>query len=88
MAFIEMSGGAFSISKLGAYGIDAFTRIVNHPESAILGLGAIRRKSVVDAADQIVARDQMTLSLTFDHRVLDGAPAADRSLFANARRRD
>lgn len=76
LAAAEMSGGVFSISNLGAYGIDAFTPIINHPETAILGLGAIRREAVVDAANQIVARDQVTLSITFDHRVLDGAPAA------------
>jgi pyruvate dehydrogenase E2 component (dihydrolipoamide acetyltransferase) len=72
----EMSGGVFSVSNLGAYGIDSFTPIINCPETAILGLGAIRREPVVDATNQIVARDQITLSLTFDHRVIDGAPAA------------
>lgn len=71
----ELTGGTFTITSLGALGIDAFTPIINHPECAILGVGRIRRcPAVVD--DQIVIRDQVTLSLTFDHRIVDGAPAA------------
>ncbi len=71
----ELTGGTFTISNLGAFGIDAFTPILNVPQCAILGLGRIeRRPAVVD--DQIVPRDQMVLSLTFDHRIVDGAPAA------------
>jgi pyruvate dehydrogenase E2 component (dihydrolipoamide acetyltransferase) len=71
----ELTGGTFTISNLGAYGIDAFTPIINIPQCAILGLGGIeKRPAVVD--DQIVARDKMVLSLTFDHRIVDGAPAA------------
>jgi pyruvate dehydrogenase E2 component (dihydrolipoamide acetyltransferase) len=71
----ELTGGTFTISNLGAYGIDAFTPIINIPQCAILGLGRIeKRPAVVD--DQIVPRDQMVLSLTFDHRIVDGAPAA------------
>jgi pyruvate dehydrogenase E2 component (dihydrolipoamide acetyltransferase) len=72
----EMQGGVFTITNLGTYGIDAFTPIINVPETAILGLGAIRREPVVVENDQIVIRDLITLSLTFDHRVTDGAPAA------------
>lgn len=71
----EMQGGTFTISNLGSFGIDAFTPIINYPESAILGLGRIRRMPVV-VGKRIVARDQVTLSLTFDHRLADGAPAA------------
>ncbi|HEY0985144.1 dihydrolipoamide acetyltransferase family protein [Schlesneria sp.] len=71
----EMQGGVFTISNLGSFGIDSFTPIINLPETAVLGLGRIRREAVV-VDDQIVARDQLTLSLTFDHRVVDGAPAA------------
>jgi pyruvate dehydrogenase E2 component (dihydrolipoamide acetyltransferase) len=71
----DMQDAVFTVTNLGAYGIDGFTPIINSPESAILGLGRIRREpAVVD--NQIVPRDQMTLSLTFDHRVMDGAPAA------------
>ena len=71
----EMQGGVFTITNLGSFGIDSFTPIINLPETAVLGLGRIRREPVV-VEDQIVARDQMTLSLTFDHRIIDGAPAA------------
>ncbi|MCE9528907.1 MAG: 2-oxo acid dehydrogenase subunit E2, partial [Planctomycetales bacterium] len=71
----DLQGGVFTITNLGAYGIDAFTPIINLPETAILGVGCIRREpAVVD--NQIVPRDQVTLSLTFDHRIVDGAPAA------------
>lgn len=72
----EMQGGVFTITNLGTYGIDAFTPIINVPETAILGLGAIRREPVVIENDQIVIRELITLSLTFDHRVTDGAPVA------------
>ena len=71
-----MTDGVFTITNLGAFGIDAFTPIINSPEAAILGLGAIRREPTVVDGHNIVVREQMTLSLTFDHRVLDGAPAA------------
>ncbi len=71
----EMQGGTFTVSNLGAYGIDAFTPIINFPECAILGMGRIKRQPVI-RDDQIVARDEMVLSLTFDHRIVDGAPAA------------
>jgi len=71
----DLQGGVFTITNLGAFGIDAFTPIINLPETAILGIGCIRREpAVVD--NQIVPRDQVTLSLTFDHRAIDGAPAA------------
>ena len=71
----EMQGGVFTITNLGSFGIDAFTPIINVPETAVLGLGRIRREPVV-VDDKIVARDQLSLSLTFDHRIVDGAPAA------------
>jgi pyruvate dehydrogenase E2 component (dihydrolipoamide acetyltransferase) len=71
----DLQGGVFTITNLGAFGIDAFTPIINLPETAILGVGCVRREpAVVD--NQIVPRDQVTLSLTFDHRIVDGAPAA------------
>jgi pyruvate dehydrogenase E2 component (dihydrolipoamide acetyltransferase) len=70
-----MQQGVFTITNLGAFGIDAFTPIINLPQAAILGVGQIVREPAV-VADQIVPRDQLTLSLTFDHRVVDGAPAA------------
>jgi pyruvate dehydrogenase E2 component (dihydrolipoamide acetyltransferase) len=72
----EVQGGVFTITNLGAFGIDAFTPIINLSESAILGLGAIRREPIVLDDGRIGARHQWTLSLTFDHGVVDGAPAA------------
>ena len=72
----DMQGGVFTITNLGAFGIDAFTPIINLPEVAILGLGAIRREAVVLEDGQLAAREMLTLSLTFDHRAVDGAPAA------------
>lgn len=72
----DLQGGVFTLTNLGGYGIEAFTPIINYPESAILGLGVIRREPVVLADGSIASREQMTLSLTFDHRVVDGAPAA------------
>lgn len=71
----QMTGGTFTISNLGMYAVDAFTPIINQPESAILGVGRIQEKAVgVDGVIQL--RPMMTLSLSFDHRVIDGAPAA------------
>ncbi len=71
----DMGGGCFTITNLGAFGIDAFTPIINVPECAILGVGRIERRPVMDG-DRVVGRELVTLSLTFDHRVVDGAPAA------------
>ena len=76
LAAADMQGSVFTITNLGAFGIDAFTPIINVPETAILGLGAIRREPVVLDDGGIVSRHQLTLSMTFDHRILDGAPAA------------
>jgi len=75
LAAEEMSGGVFTITNLGGYGIDAFTPILNLPQAAILGIGRIRSIPVVEG-EEIVPGQQISLSLTFDHRVLDGAPAA------------
>lgn len=75
LTIAEMQGGVFTITNLGSFGIDSFTPIINPPETAILGLGRIKREPAV-VGEQIVPRDQMTLSLTFDHRIVDGAPAA------------
>jgi pyruvate dehydrogenase E2 component (dihydrolipoamide acetyltransferase) len=71
----DMIGACFTITNLGAFGIDAFTPIINPPECAILGVGRIERRPVMDG-DRVVGRDMVTLSLTFDHRIVDGAPAA------------
>jgi len=72
----DLQGGTFTVTNLGMFGIDAFTPIINAPETAILGVGAIRREAVVLDDDCIVAQDVLTLSLTFDHQVIDGAQAA------------
>ncbi len=72
----DMQGGCFTITNLGGFGIEGFTPIINHPETAILGLGAIAYEAVALADGTLTSRRQMTLSLTFDHRILDGAPAA------------
>ncbi|SFE12255.1 pyruvate dehydrogenase E2 component (dihydrolipoamide acetyltransferase) [Lentibacillus persicus] len=71
----EMAGSTFSISNLGMYAIDGFTPIINPPETAILGVGRIVEKPVV-IDGEIEVRPIMTLSLSFDHRAIDGAPAA------------
>jgi pyruvate dehydrogenase E2 component (dihydrolipoamide acetyltransferase) len=74
----ELKGSTFTVSNLGMFEIDAFTPILNLPEAAILGVGRIVPKPVVLDADSetIAIRRMVYLSLTFDHRVVDGAPAA------------
>lgn len=71
----DLEGGTFTVTNLGAYGIDAFTPILNPPEVAILGVGAVRTRPVMSGGG-IMPAEQCTLSLTFDHRAFDGAPAA------------
>ena len=71
----DLVGGSFTITNLGMYDIDAFTPVINLPEAAILGLGRIAPK-VVPYKGEIAIRQMWTLSLVFDHRVVDGAPAA------------
>ena len=72
----DMQGSCFTITNLGSFGIEGFTPIINYPETAILGLGAIISEPVALEDGTLTSRQQMTLSLTFDHRILDGAPAA------------
>jgi pyruvate dehydrogenase E2 component (dihydrolipoamide acetyltransferase) len=71
----EVTGSTFSVSNLGMYGIDAFTPIINPPEIAILGIGRINEK-LVRVSRGAEWHHVLTLSLTFDHRAIDGAPAA------------
>jgi pyruvate dehydrogenase E2 component (dihydrolipoamide acetyltransferase) len=71
----QMRGATFTVTNLGMFGVDAFTPIVHLPQSAILGVGCIVREPAV-VGDAVVPRDRLTLSLTFDHRAVDGAPAA------------
>lgn len=74
----ELRGSTFSITNLGMFEIDAFTPIINLPECAILGVGRIISRPVVidEDTEEIAVRKMLVLSLTFDHRVVDGAPAA------------
>jgi pyruvate dehydrogenase E2 component (dihydrolipoamide acetyltransferase) len=75
-SYDEVTGGTFTITNLGAYGIDAFTPIINPPQVGILGVGRVVEKPVVYHGE-ISKRSMLFLSLTFDHRVIDGAPAAE-----------
>jgi len=74
----DMQGGVFTLTSLGSYGIEFFTPVINHPEAAILGVGAIRMHPVPPPGGQegFVLQRQLPLSLTFDHRIVDGGPAA------------
>ena len=76
LAAADMQGACFTLSNLGTLGVEAFTPVINPPESAILGIGAIVREAVPLDDGTFTARDRLTLSLTFDHRVNDGAAAA------------
>ena len=76
LAAADMQGACFTLSNLGSLGVEAFTPVINPPESAILGIGAIVREAVPLDDGTFTARDRLTLSLTFDHRVNDGAAAA------------
>ena len=72
----EYQGGTFTVSNLGAYGIDRFDAIINPPQAAILSVGGIVKKPVVSAAGEIVAGQRIDLGLSCDHRVVDGALGA------------
>jgi pyruvate dehydrogenase E2 component (dihydrolipoamide acetyltransferase) len=71
----DLTGGTFTITNLGMYDVDAFTPVINLPEAAILGVGRIGPKPVA-IGDQVVIRQRWNLCLVFDHRLVDGAPAA------------
>ena len=71
----ELSGGTFTLTNLGMFGIDAFTPLLNLPECAVLGVGRIKRQPVM-VGHEVVGRELVWLSLTFDHRLVDGGPAA------------
>ncbi|MEA2440379.1 MAG: hypothetical protein QOH76_1803 [Thermoleophilaceae bacterium] len=72
----ELSGGTFTVSNLGMYGIDRFTAVINPPQAALLAVGALKKKAVVDEGGRIVARDMMSATLVCDHRILYGADGA------------
>jgi len=72
----EMTGGTFTVTSLGNWGVEQFTPVINPPQVAILGVCAIKPQPVV-VDGQVQVRSMMNLCLTFDHRVVDGAPAAE-----------
>ena len=72
----EYQGGTFTVSNLGSYGIDRFDAIINPPQAAILSVGALMKKPVVNAAGEIVVGQRIDLGLSCDHRVVDGALGA------------
>ncbi len=72
----EVTGGTFTITNLSMYEVDGFTPILRPPETGILGVGRVKEKPSVHDGE-ICVRPMMFLSLTFDHRVVDGAPAAE-----------
>ena len=72
----DVTGGTFTISNLGVFDVDAFTPIINPPQVAILGVGRVVEKPIV-IRGEVAKGAMMYLSLTFDHRVVDGAPAAE-----------
>jgi pyruvate dehydrogenase E2 component (dihydrolipoamide acetyltransferase) len=72
----ELSGATFTVSNLGMFGIEQFTAIINPPQAAILTVGKLAKQPAVDDSGRIVARDQMSLSLVCDHRILYGADGA------------
>ena len=73
----EFQGGTFTVSNLGSYGIDSFSAIINPPQGFILSIGAIVKKAVIDDCDAIVAGQRMSIGMSCDHRVIDGALGAE-----------
>ena len=73
----ELSGGTFTVSNLGMFGIEQFTAIINPPQAAILTVGKLEKKPAVDDKGKLIARDQMILTLVCDHRILYGADGAE-----------
>jgi len=73
----EYQGGTLTVSNLGSYGVEQFYAIINPPQAAILAVGAIVKKPVVNAKNEIVVGERMTISLSGDHRVVDGAVGAE-----------
>src|SRR4051812_41183533 len=73
----ELSGGTFTVSNLGMYGIDSFTAVINPPQAALLAVGSLRKRPVVNEGGRIAARDTMSATLVCDHRILYGADGAE-----------
>lgn len=72
----DLCGGTFTVTNLGMFDIEQFTPVINPPECCILAVGAIKRKFVPDVNDNPVVVNEMKMTLVFDHRIVDGAPAA------------
>jgi pyruvate dehydrogenase E2 component (dihydrolipoamide acetyltransferase) len=72
----ELSGGTFTVSNLGAFGIESFTPVLNAPQVAILGVDAIGARAAEGPSGELVLERRIGLSITVDHQVIDGAPAA------------
>ena len=72
---MELEGGTFVVTALGMYGVDSFTPIINQPNTAILGVGRLREIAIWEN-DSFTGVTAITLSLSWDHRAFDGAPAA------------
>ena len=73
----DVAGGTFTVSNLGMYGVDSFSAVINPPQAALLTVGALKKRPAVADGGRIVAKDQMTLSLVCDHRILYGADGAE-----------
>jgi pyruvate dehydrogenase E2 component (dihydrolipoamide acetyltransferase) len=73
----EFQGGNFTVSNLGSYGIDNFSAIINPPQGFILSIGAVVKKAVVDEDEHIVVGQRMSIGMSCDHRVIDGALGAE-----------
>jgi pyruvate dehydrogenase E2 component (dihydrolipoamide acetyltransferase) len=72
----DVQGGTFTLSNLGMYGIDRFTAILNPPQAGILAVGRVAKRPVVGEGDGVAVRPVATFTLTADHRIVDGAQAA------------
>jgi pyruvate dehydrogenase E2 component (dihydrolipoamide acetyltransferase) len=73
----EVSGGTFTVSNLGMYGIDNFSAIINPPQAALLTVGALKKRAIPDERGRVAVRDMMNLTLVCDHRILYGADGAE-----------
>ncbi|HEX8281316.1 MAG TPA: dihydrolipoamide acetyltransferase family protein, partial [Chthoniobacterales bacterium] len=73
----EFQGGTFTVSNLGGHGIDSFSAIINPPQGFILAVGAVTKRAVIDDCDQIGVGHRMSITMSCDHRVIDGALGAE-----------
>ena len=76
LAAEDMTGGTFTLTNLGMFGVEEFGPIINAPECCILGVGALKKEFVPDENDQPKLITTFKMTLVFDHRIVDGAPAA------------